>query len=270
MKNICNFIAPNKTAEHIQPINFVYETKTDKPYVLSPCTVYRMHLVTGGEGVVRCGDSERVVRQGDLFFAFPSVCETITSTNHLHFLYISFIGIRAGAELERLGIHYKSFVFEGFGELTDRWSEAIHAAPELMDLVSESLILYTLSRIGARTLCEKTNEKSLPASANGLLIKAYIDKNFSDPALNCETIALHFCYNKKYVSTLFKKSFQIGIAEYINMVRINGACTLIQAGKQSVSEIAVAVGFNDPLYFSKVFKRRMGTSPQNFIKAEHA
>lgn len=266
MKNICNFIMPNKTAEHIQPINFVYETKTDLPFVLSPSPVYRIHLVTGGAGVVRCGDTERIVKRGDLFFAFPAVCETIASTDHLEYLYISFIGIRAGAEIERLGIHYKDFVFEAFDELYELWFDAIHSPPEVMDLVSESLILYTLSRIGSRKLGGERREKSTPSSANVSLIKAYIDDNFANPMLNCESIASYFCYNKKYISTLFKKSFQIGISEYINVVRINSACLLMKERGQSVGEIASAVGFNDPLYFSKVFKRRTGQSPKQFMK----
>lgn len=267
MSNVCNFIAPNKTQEHIQPINFVYETKTDIPTVLSPSSVYRVHLVTDGEGIVRCGECERTVKKGDVFFAFPAVCESITSTEHLRYLYISYVGIRAGAEMERLGIHYKNFVFEELGELANLWNDAIHTAPELMDLVSESLILYTLSRIGLRELRGEKSEKNSPSVANLLLVKAYIDERFSNPALNCEAIASYFCYNKKYISTLFKKHFQIGIAEYINLVRINNACVLMREGKRSIGEIASAVGFNDPLYFSRVFKNRTGSSPKEFMRA---
>lgn len=156
--------------------------------------------------------------------------------------------------------------YTSFDELYKLWFDAIHLPPEVMDLVSESLILYTLSRIGSRKLGGERREKSTPSSANGSLIKAYIDKNFANPMLSCESIASYFCYNKKYISTLFKKSFQIGIAEYINVVRINSACLLMKERGQSVGEIASAVVFNDPLYFSKVFKRRTGRSPKQFMK----
>lgn len=265
MQNICKFIPPNKTADHIQPINFVLETKTDTPVFLSPCTVYRMHFVVSGEGEVICGDSTRRVKKGDIFFAFPAVMESIISTDNLKYMYISYIGIRAGAEMERFGINYKNFVFEDFGELYELWAEALTCSPELIDLTSEGLILYTLSRIGSRLPCQQRNSNDPSTYANFLLMKKYIDENFANTELSCEMIAEHFCYNKKYVSTLFKRNFHLGIAEYINTVRINNACALIEGGHRSVSDLAKAVGFNDALYFSRVFKKKTGCSPREFI-----
>ena len=58
----------------------------------------------------------------------------------------------------------------------------------------------------------------------------------------------------------------MGIAEYINTVRINHACALMDKGERGVAEIAARVGFRDALYFSKVFKRNVGISPSAYIK----
>lgn len=267
MQNICKFIPPNRTADHIQPINFVYETKTDPPLVFSPCTVYRVHLVTQGCGEIQCGDQVRTVKSGDVFFAFPAVYQRITSTQGLKYLYISYVGIRAGAEMERLGIHYKNFVFEDLEGLQGLWEDAIKASPEVIDLISEGLLLYTLSRIGNRTLGKERSTEPSQSAKNALLIKKHIDDSVAYPALCTGSIAEHFCYNKKYISTLFKKHFQMGLSEYINTLRINKACSRVEEGQRSVGELAAEVGFHDALYFSKVFKKKTGLSPKEYMLA---
>ena len=267
MQNICKFIPPNKTADHIQPINFVLETKQDTPTILSPCAVYRMHFVVDGEGEVRCGDAVRTVRAGAVFFAFPATYVSITSTQSLKYMYISYIGIRARFEMERLGINYKNFVFEGFESLRGIWTESIAVSPEMIDLASESVLLYTFSQIGSRDLRGESDRERAQSDENFTLVKKYIDENFANSELCRDSIAERFCYDKNYISTLFKKKFQLGISEYINTVRINEAHAYIEQGCRSVSEVSAKVGFNDALYFSKVFKKKTGLSPKEFMQS---
>ena len=51
--------------------------------------------------------------------------------------------------------------------------------------------------------------------------------------------------------------------KYINALRINEATHLLETGK-TIEEIAGEVGFNDPKYFSKVFKKSSGLSPSGY------
>lgn len=53
------------------------------------------------------------------------------------------------------------------------------------------------------------------------------------------------------------------ILEHIVCCRINEATHLLETGK-TIEEIAVEVGFNDPKYFSKVFKKSTGLSPSGY------
>ena len=103
-------------------------------------------------------------------------------------------------------------------------------------------------------------------TANAQLIKQFIDEQYANPDLNVEVISRRFSYHKKYVSSLFKRQFGMGVAEYINTIRINHACALIDKGECGVSEISAAVGFRDALYFSKVFKSRLGVSPRVYME----
>lgn len=59
---------------------------------------------------------------------------------------------------------------------------------------------------------------------------------------------------------------RVGISEYVATLRIQQACTLLDQGFTSVKDIAFLCGYNDPLYFSKVFKAKTGVSPREYQK----
>ena len=260
MENVCKFLPPPRTAHQLQTVNFVYEKH---PQDLLPCphaTIYRVHLVTKGEGEVRMGHVAAAVREGDVFFTFPAMPYHVTGD--LQYLYISYLGVRAAAETERCGVSARCFVFKELGELKPFWLHALQASAALSDLAAESVLLHTLSVIGSRSLSSVAMPTA--ASDNFTLIKAYIDAHFCDSALCVDAVSDYFSYNKKYISTLFKKQMKVGISAYIRTLRLNRAAELLETGEQGIAEIAHAVGFRDPLYFSKLFKTHAGLSPKNY------
>lgn len=262
MNNVCKFLPPPRTAHQLQTINFVYEKH---PQGIPPCahtTVYRVHLVTAGEGTVHLGRNAAHVKSGDVFFGFPAMPFHIEADPNMQFMYISYIGIRAAAETERCGVRADRFVFEGLGELEPLWQSALQTREELTDLAAESILLYTLSVIGSRTLT--LTAAPVAAGGNFALVKAYIDEHFCKQDFSIEQIGEYFSYNKKYISTLFKKQMKVGIAEYIRTLRLNRAAELLEKGEMSVGEIAHALGFSDALYFSKLFKLHTGYSPKQY------
>ena len=68
-------------------------------------------------------------------------------------------------------------------------------------------------------------------------------------------------------SVFFKKLKSLtGFApvEFIREVRINRAVQLIDTGEYSITQISYMVGINDPRYFSKCFKQKMGMTPSEY------
>ena len=63
---------------------------------------------------------------------------------------------------------------------------------------------------------------------------------------------------------IFKKATGTSPIAYLNNYRLSVAAERLIETERSVSEIAYAVGINDPLYFSKLFKRTYGTSPKEY------
>lgn len=264
MDNICRFIPNNPVPDSIQIINFVYETQWINNNTPRISSVYAVHYVTEGRATVQCESMRREVARGDVFFVFPSVPYIIEGDENFKYLYVSFIGIRANMLAERLGINRKNFVFEDFCEIEDYWKDGINAPNALIDLYGESVLMYTLVKIGERTAISEEQQTGEMAN-RFLLVKKYIDDNFSDCGFSLDQVSKRFSYNKKYLSGAFKKHFKIGITEYINTMRINHACVLMDQNYTSVSDIAYLCGYEDPMYFSRVFKKRMCMSPREYM-----
>lgn len=266
MNTVCRFIPPKPEMDHIQMINFIYEVHPTLLSHMNPCPVYRVHLVTDGEGEIQCGRFSRKVKRGDVFFLFPAVSYGITGDRTFRYMYISFFGIRAAAELERLHIEPANFVFEGMGQLREIWERGMAFPDEVLDLISESVLLHTLSAIGCRHLEANPLVKDPDSARIFLQIKAFIDIHYAEPELTCQTLSEEFSYTRKYLSRLFTRHFQIGITEYITTVRINHAVALLEQTRMPIAEVAARVGFADPLYFSRVFKRKVGIPPAAYRK----
>lgn len=68
-----------------------------------------------------------------------------------------------------------------------------------------------------------------------------------------------------YLSRTFKAVRGTSPITYLTTLRLRQAQTLLQAGQLSVSEVAHSVGYQDPYYFSKLFKRHFGVAPSKLI-----
>ena len=82
--------------------------------------------------------------------------------------------------------------------------------------------------------------------------------------LSLEMIAKHIPAHASHLSRTFKRDCGQNITDYINQVRIEKAKELLAFSNAYVYEVADQVGFNDPSYFSSVFKKIMGVAPLEF------
>ena len=264
--NICRFIPVNPTSDHIYILNFVLETDPSNMEKIKTLASYRLHYVTQGSGVLHCGGASWTVKQGDLFFLLPAVPFTFEAEADFEYMYISYMGVRANQIMDVLKINAKNCVFYGYEELEAFWKNGLTYAEGMIDLISESVLLYSLAEVGKRTLCCREEEKNKATAPIILRVKKYIDDNFSDPEICLERINGEFSYNKKYISTAFKQHMKTGMVDYLNTVRIQHACALMEQGYTSIQDISALCGFTDPMYFSRVFKQKMGDSPKKHMQ----
>ena len=269
MDNVCKFISPQNSHGELHAINFVFEKENPSNTLPTTSSVYKVCVASRGGAVLTQGQVRKNIGAGDVFFIFPAVPYTLEGDEEFEFMYVSFIGIRANALTEKYGINSKNFVFSTKEDITDFWRRCMSLSNTVTDIAAESVVLYTLAAV-ADGLLLQSSEETINTEDRFLLIKKYIDENFSDTDISLEKLSREFSYNKKYLSSAFKKQFKIGIFDYLYTVRINHACVLIDRNYKSASDIAFLCGFSDPVHFSKVFKKKMKISPREYIKQKNS
>lgn len=261
-ENICRFLPFNKQEHSIHTINFVLETKPQVYTELKYESVYKMYYVCNGQGVLHTCGKISALEAGDIFFTFPGYAFAIESKDGFAYMYISFVGVRGNLIMESLKIGTNNFIFHNAAKVREIWEKGISLNTELSDLASEAVLLYTFSFLGSINPPNKVRNKQ-----NGIdFIKKYIDDHFTEQDFSLESISRELSYNKKYISYIFKKQFGVGAIEYLNTIRIQNACTMMEQGFTSVSDIADKCGYSDSQYFSKIFKTKTGFSPTDYIK----
>lgn len=94
-------------------------------------------------------------------------------------------------------------------------------------------------------------------------ITEYIAGHFADN-ISLNELAEIFHLNPSYLSALFKQVTGLSFKDYLNQIRTEEAKRLLADTDYSIMEIAVACGFNDQSYFTKVFKKYTGLTPKQY------
>lgn len=95
----------------------------------------------------------------------------------------------------------------------------------------------------------------------------YLSTQYAEP-ITIELMAEALGYNRAYLSTLFKKQTGLTPVSFLLKLRIDKARLLLRERLElTIEQIASSVGFQDPLYFSKQFKRLYGISPTDYRTA---
>jgi len=93
----------------------------------------------------------------------------------------------------------------------------------------------------------------------------YVNGNYQD-SLTLGTFCEQKHYSVAYISRRFKQETGVTLREYVQNVRIEKSCELLEDSDLRVVEIARRVGYEDIKFFNQIFKRRMQISPREYRK----
>ncbi|MBN1992838.1 MAG: response regulator [Anaerolineae bacterium] len=94
--------------------------------------------------------------------------------------------------------------------------------------------------------------------------KAYIDAHYTDADLSLNEVAAQVNLSPSHFSTTFSRETGETFKEYLTQIRINKAKELLRTTTLKSFEISHQIGYNDPHYFSHVFKKNTNLSPRKF------
>ncbi len=97
----------------------------------------------------------------------------------------------------------------------------------------------------------------------------YMEENYSDPGLTLESLCAYLGVSAAYFSTVFKKETGKTFVTYLTDLRMREARRMLEEGDEKTYIIAERCGYEDPNYFSYVFRKQFGLSPSKFRKSLH-
>lgn len=94
-------------------------------------------------------------------------------------------------------------------------------------------------------------------------IQSYIVRSYEQP-LTLDALAAKFFLNKTYMCSAFRNECGMTLISFITSVRMRMAAAALAETRASVQEIASGVGYADSAYFSRLFKKAYGLSPEAY------
>lgn len=119
-------------------------------------------------------------------------------------------------------------------------------------------------------LCGEIQKKKT-CSRNKLIqsIVDYINEQYMDSNLGLSLVAAKFNISEGYVSTIFKGDMGVNFADYVESIRIDCACKLLENSDDTISTIAEKIGYNSVQSFRRAFKKVKGISPKELRNNSH-
>ena len=96
------------------------------------------------------------------------------------------------------------------------------------------------------------------------LAEQYIRENYCDQNISLISVANHVAMSAAYFSTVFSQTTGSSFIAYLTTMRIEKAKELLSSTNMKLSDIALEIGYNEPNYFSHVFRKSTGMTPKEY------
>ncbi|MEG1687074.1 MAG: AraC family transcriptional regulator [Angelakisella sp.] len=233
---------------------------------------YLIHHVVSGRGSYSIFGKTYGIAAGDTFLAYPdtTIAYYPDPTDPWEYYWVGFNGSDARLLLRQTDFSAQNPVIStDFGDevrqlLLDIYQSRGSQPHEQMRMAG-GLYLF-LAYLMEHSQSGGTRDSE---AASGYLHYAvdFISGNYSRN-ISVEDIAQSAGISRSGLYRTFMKNLGISPVRYLTQFRIRQACTLLRRSDLSVEAVACSVGFYDALYFSRVFKAQMGSSPRKYSREE--
>jgi AraC family transcriptional regulator, positive regulator of tynA and feaB len=237
--------------------------------------VFDLHFQLAGRSINSQAGREAVLETGDFTLCDASRPYSVRFTEANHMLCIK---VPAAAMVERLGDVERLICLpmqgrQGAGAmlssfLTTMWGQIDQAGDKAWAETVSQVVLDLLG-LAYRPL----QEASSAASAQALQLaraRAFIDERICDPELGVSSIAEALGVSSRYIQMLFASEGSTPSAYILERRLRLAAERLRRADGRGVTDVAMAVGFNDLTHFGRVFRRRYGVAPRDYREGARA
>lgn len=141
--------------------------------------------------------------------------------------------------------------------------DALFGGEQLVKTYLEQLLIFLVREITQQGKADIFPTKESMENNLVMQIKQYIEERV-EQIVHITDLCQRFGYGKSYLSKLFRQQCGETLINYTIRVKIKRAKQLIREGELNFSQISELLNFDNPQYFSRVFKRTTGMSPSEF------
>ncbi|MDR0835514.1 MAG: AraC family transcriptional regulator [Tannerella sp.] len=129
-------------------------------------------------------------------------------------------------------------------------------------LISSFLYINTFRDVKSRKGLVNQNFFSVSLATH------YMAENI-EKKLTLKDLSSRFGYSESYLNRMFCKEFHFSPIDYFLHLKIERAVQLLLHTNMKINQIALKLGFDDPYYFSRFFKKIKGVSPKMYRETSH-
>lgn len=230
---------------------------------------YLIHFICGGKGFYEINNKKYKLKKGQAFLIYPDAITYYEADEKdpWEYMWIGFNGDMVGAYLEQAYLNEEHLIFdfnlEPVKEILSRMNK-LTGVGDHKAFMRLGLLYQLIGELAGH----QRQSIDVTMSQQGYVREAinYIRMNYSRSITVLE-IANHLNINRSYFYSLFKSELEQSPKEYLTHYRMTKASELMETQDLTVSQIARSVGYDDPLLFSKTFKKEYGVSPK-YYRAE--
>ncbi|THE11405.1 response regulator [Bacillus timonensis] len=131
----------------------------------------------------------------------------------------------------------------------------------LNETLEKAIVEWKEEALHQKTLVPNQNHQSGKTGIH--LIEEFVRHNYQNE-INLQDIADRFFFSREYISRKFKQEFDDTITDYVMKIRMEKAKELLENPHLKIYEVANLVGYQNEKYFSKLFKKLIGVSPNEY------
>lgn len=233
---------------------------------------YHLHIILSGTGTLYVGGQILHPRFGQMFLLKHNETAQYVAdkTDPWNYCWVTYNGTEAKRLSEEIGFTdgiyclNSSVEAKEFFELICR----MHEKPEMNyinDLRRRGILLEFLAlALEATETRSRKIERRCERPIDVYIRRAIDFIHYNYATINVSDIVEYIGFTRSYFTTIFKKKVGISPQEYLIQYRLKQGCRLLLSTESAIQDIALQIGYEDPLNFSRAFKNIYGISPTEY------
>lgn len=230
---------------------------------------YALHYITYGNGALTTPDGgEKILQPGDLFIIPPGKDISYRTIDRWEYFWVNVEGKQAWTLLKHLGFDNDTLIvsYKRDVDVVSAFTDLIECCYKTgdVDLKGKGYFYLLLGSIYNGMHARAAGRDHHSSAFYVKEAQTYLKYNFYYAGVGLDSLARNLAINKNYLCTIFKRETGRSPIQYLIELRMEAAGKRLLTTDESIADVARYVGYKDPLYFSKEFRKYYGVSPTQY------